>query len=70
MNTYGKIMAGLACGLLSLSATAAFAQEAPRNQSEAVFKKLMAVSGKVDTFFGEIKIDHGSHLSKPECSAA
>ena len=70
MNTYGKNMAGLACGLLNLSASAAFAQEAPKNQSEAEFKKLMPVTGKVDTFFGDFKLDHSLHFSKPECSAA
>jgi hypothetical protein len=50
-------MAGLACGLLGLIATSAFAQEAP-TQSEAEFQKLMPVTGKVQTYFGDFKLDH------------
>ena len=58
-------MAGVACGLLSLTATAAFAEDAPtqsepefEQQSEAEFQKQMPITGTVETFFGEFKLDH------------
>lgn len=57
MNTYRKLVSGLACGLLSLIATSSFAQEAPK-QSETEFQQLMPVTGKVEIFFGDFKLDH------------